>query len=147
MAYEQPGSLSPQERLAISRRALVNQLQGEVGAGEPDAGRRRRAPRASLLEGIAWAPMARSVVRHWWQRHPANTVGQLALPVLERYAREQPFKLVVAAATVGALVVLSRPWRLLPASAAVAALLKTSDVAGVVNTLMKRKPSPRKESR
>ena len=147
MAYEQPGSLSPQERLAISRRALVNQLQGEAGAGEPDAARRGRAPRASLLEGIAWAPMARSVVRHWWQRHPANTVGQLALPVLERYAREQPFKLVAAAATVGALVVLSRPWRLLPASAAVAALLKTSDVAGVVNTLMKRKPSPRKETK
>ena len=145
MAYEQQGRLSPQERLAISRRALVNQLQGEMAPGEPDGEPERRRPRASLLEGIAWVPVARSVVRHWWQRHPANTVGQLALPVLERYAREQPFKVVAVAAAVGALVVLIRPWRLLPASAAAAALLKTSDVAGVVNTLMKRKPTPRKE--
>jgi hypothetical protein len=135
---EQPG-LSPQERLAISRRALVNQLQGT-----PETGKAER-PRGSLLDGIAWAPMARGMARHWWQRHPLHAAGQLARPVLERYAREEPLKLVAVAAAAGALVVLARPWRLLTASGVAATLFKTSDVAGVVNALMQRKTSRRKD--
>ena len=134
MPNEQPG-LSPQERLAISRRALVNQLQGEPAAGTGER------PRGSLLDGIAWAPVARGVARRWWQRHPLHAAGQLARPVLARYAREQPLKLVAVAAAAGALVVLARPWRVLTASGIAATLFKTSDVAGVVTALMQRRPS------
>jgi hypothetical protein len=89
--------------------------------------------------------MARGMARHWWQRHPLHAAGQLARPVLERYAREEPLKLVAVAAAAGALVVLARPWRLLTASGVAATLFKTSDVAGVVAALMQRRPSARKK--
>ena len=90
--------------------------------------------------------MAGSVVRRWWRRHPANAAGQLALPLLERYAREEPAKLVAAAAATGALVVLVKPWRLLSITAVLAAVLKTSDVADLVTTLMKKTTNPRKDA-
>lgn len=78
---------------------------------------------------------------------PANAVGQLARPLLDRYAREQPAKLMAAAAAAGALVVLVKPWRLLSITAVLAAALKTSDVADLVTTLMHKNPSPsRKDS-
>jgi hypothetical protein len=56
--------------------------------------------------------------------------------LLERYARKQPFKLVAAASAVGALAVLVKPWRLLSVTAVLAAVLKTSDVADMVNSVM-----------
>ena len=139
MPAEQP-RMNAQERLAISRHALVSQLQGGHEAA-PEGHRR-----SSLLEGIEWMPMARAVAQHWWQRHPVHAAGQLALPVLQRYANQEPLKLVAAAAAIGAVVVLARPWRLLSTSLVLATLFKTSDVAGVVTTLMQRKTSPRKES-
>lgn len=139
MPSEQP-KMSAQQRLAISRHALISHLQGDDGS-------RPQAPdRPSLLDGLAWAPVARGVARHWWQRHPLHAAGQLARPVLEKYAREEPLKLVAVAAAVGAAVVLTRPWRLLSASAVVATAFKTSELAGVVNALMQRKTSPRKDS-
>ena len=144
MATEHP-QLSAQQRLAISRRALVNQLQGSDAqpshGQEPGQGRSA----SSFLDGIAWAPVARGVARHWWQRHPFHAAGQLARPVLDKYAREEPIKLVAVAAAVGAAVVLTRPWRLLSVSALLATAFKTSEVAGVVNALMQRKSSPRKD--
>ncbi|WP_162583606.1 hypothetical protein [Variovorax sp. PBS-H4] len=145
-------SLTPQERLAISRRALVAQLQGR-GHGaytsseqvdEPDA---PPVGRETIIDRIAWAAVGRNVVQRWWRRHPANAAGQLARPLIERYAREQPVKLIAAAAGTGALIVLVRPWRLLSITAVLAAVLKTSDVADLVTTLMHKKPDspPRKE--
>jgi hypothetical protein len=86
--------LTPQQRLTISRQALIAQLSGE-------------------------------------QPHRA---------------REEPAKLVAAAAATGALVVLVKPWRLLSITAVLAAVLKTSDVADLVTTLMKRTTNPRKDA-
>jgi hypothetical protein len=142
------GPATPQQRLAQSRRALVAQLQGRrpvvpeddvfpavaVPAGEPGS-----------YDRFGWSSLARGMVRRWWRRHPANAVGQLARPVLERYAREEPAKLVGAAAAAGALVVLVRPWRLLSITAVLAAVLKTSDVADMVTTLMQNNATPRKD--
>ena len=137
---EQQPQLSAQQRLAISRHALMSQLQGD------DAPPHQARNASSLLNGLDWAPMARGVARHWWQRHPLHAAGQLAQPVLEKYAREEPLKLVAVAAAVGAAVVLTRPWRLISASAVLATAFKTSELAGVVNALMQRKNSPRKDS-
>jgi hypothetical protein len=137
-------TLTPQQRLAISRRALVAQLQGEESAADEPAPR-RPPRRASILDRFAWGAVARNVAHRWWRRHPANAVGQLVRPLLERYAREQPVKLVAAAAAAGALVVLLKPWRLLSITAVLAAALKTSDVADIVTTLMQKNPSPRKD--
>jgi len=141
--------LTPQQRLSLSRRALIVQLQGDQD--EPSADWLDAAPdesprQVNSQQGIAWSEVAGHVVRRWWRRHPANAAGQLALPVLERYAREQPAKLMAAAAATGALVVLIRPWRLLSITAILAAVLKTSDVADLVTTLMKKTANPRKDA-
>ncbi|MBS0341117.1 MAG: hypothetical protein JSS56_11360 [Proteobacteria bacterium] len=140
MEQQQQSRLTAQQRLAISRHALMSQLRGN----ERNGAHHRAGERPSLLDGIAWAPLARGVARHWWQRHPLHAAGQVARPVLEKYAREEPLKLVAVAAAVGAAVVLTRPWRLLSASALVATTFKTSELAGVVNALMQRKASPRR---
>jgi hypothetical protein len=137
-------ALTPQQRLAVSRRALVEHLQGRDrhAARYPsaDVAGPESPPRETLIDRIAWASVARNVVQRWWRRHPANAAGQLARPLVERYGREQPAKLVAAAAGAGALIVLIRPWRLLSITAVLAAVLKTSDVADLVTTLMHKNP-------
>ncbi|MDM0076795.1 hypothetical protein QTH90_20470 [Variovorax sp. J2P1-59] len=140
-------SLSPQERLAISRRALVSQLQGDRrrAPDEPPSLDLPRPHRVAPSSRFAWGALAQNVVRRWWRRHPANAVTQVARPLLERYAREEPAKLVAAAAATGALLVLVKPWRLLSITAVLAAVLKTSDMADLVNTLMQKNATPRKD--
>jgi hypothetical protein len=153
--------LTPQERLARSRRALVRQLNGEKEEPRDSARGRRNAAREADPETYAsasadgkasprnshqWTSMARSMTERWWRRHPAHAAGQLARPLLEHYARKEPAKLMAVAAATGAAIVLIRPWRLLSFTAVLAAVLKTSDVADVVNTLMQQKnTSPRKD--
>jgi len=150
--------LTPQQRLAISRRALVRQLHGGEDArderhlaSEPDDDLEYAHHDASTGpspephargNGNVWGSVARSVVQRWWRRHPAHAAGQLARPLLEHYARKEPAKLMAAAAATGALLVLVKPWRLLSVTAVLAAVLKTSDVADVVNTLMQKTSSP-----
>jgi len=182
-----PQQLTPQQRLALSRRALVRQLNGGVDdesydrndarsrLDDPDdleyahheaqvAGRRRAHPQdrgegnpgeqgeggGRRRNGNVWLAVGRSVLERWWRRHPAHAVGQLARPMLEHYARKEPAKLMAAAAATGAVLVLVKPWRLLSATAVLAAVLKTSDVADLINTLMSKTPSsprpPRKDS-
>jgi hypothetical protein len=140
--------LTPQQRLAISRRALVQQLQGgEAETEEPSPPANQRQRHTGIFDQVPWISMARRVTQRWWRRHPANAVGQLARPLLDRYAREQPVKLMAAAAAAGGLIVLVKPWRLLSITAVLAAVLKTSDVADIVTTLMHKNPSPpRKDS-
>lgn len=140
--------LTPQQRLSLSRRALIAQLHEKDLASNPDwlDEAPDESPRQdSGRQRSPWTAVAGHVVRRWWRRHPANAAGQLALPMLERYAQEQPAKLVAAAAATGALVVLVRPWRLLSITAVLAAVLKTSDVADLVTTLMKKTANPRKD--
>jgi len=143
--------LTAQQRLAMSRRALVEQLNGGApiehfdSHAQPAMRPRYRLRAESGLNGATWIPVARKIARRWWQNHPANAVGHLALPALERYARQEPVKVIAAAAAAGALVVLVRPWRLVSITAVLAALLKTSDVAGIVTTLIQRDSSPRKD--
>ncbi|MEJ8854287.1 hypothetical protein WKW79_06890 [Variovorax robiniae] len=143
-------ALTAQQRLAVSRRALVREMNG----GAPQELPLRTSARASggteggagFLENFAWAKVGRKVVERWWRRHPANAASQLARPFLDRYAKEQPVKLVAIAATTGALIVLARPWRLLSVTAVVTALLKSSDIADMVTTLMQKdSSSPRKD--
>ncbi|SCK45464.1 hypothetical protein VAR608DRAFT_4439 [Variovorax sp. HW608] len=139
--------LTPQQRLSLSRRALIAQLQEGTSADWRDAAPDESPPRqVDGHRGHPWSEVASHVVRRWWRRHPANAAGQLARPLLERYAREQPAKLIAAAAATGALVVLIRPWRLLSITAVLAAVLKTSDVADLVTTLMKKTANPRKDA-
>ncbi len=146
-------ALTPQQRLAISRRALLRQLHSDHPeetlpppcADDADDDERRPHP-TQPGEHVHWISVARRLGERWWRRHPANAVGQLAKPLLKRYAREQPFKVLGTAAVIGGAVVLIRPWRLLSITAILATVLKTSDVADLVTTLMQNNSTPRKDT-
>ncbi|MBN8748471.1 Uncharacterised protein [Xylophilus ampelinus] len=144
-------SLDPKARLAASRAALLAELSGDTPGKRPDVqqpidGGQPPAQASGWLATVPWLPLGRRVAERWWRRHPANAMLQLARPALERRAREQPAQLMLAAAATGAVLVVVRPWRLLSATALLAMVLKTSDVADVVTTLMhKKKPTPRKD--
>lgn len=126
--------LTAQERLAVSRQALVDQLHGKRA---PVQGQHAgTTPGDRWLNRFEWPALLRNIGRRWWQRHPANAVSQVALPLLDRYTKQRPFKAIGVAAATGALIVFVRPWRLLSVTAAAAAILKTSDVADMVTTLM-----------
>ena len=169
MASVERPPLTPQQRLALSRRALVRQFHGEGDARDygyagydSDAGQPGNAdddleyahndaspashdghPRGRReFGGNVWLSVGRSVAERWWRRHPAHAAGQLARPLLERYARKEPAKLMAIAAATGAVLVLVKPWRLLSTTAVLAAVLKTSDVADLVTTLMQKTTSP-----
>lgn len=164
-SIERAATLTPQQRLALSRRALVRQFNGAAHLQDEELNPTARALDDEDLEyehqdtsaaqtsagrdfqprgagGNVWLSMGRSVAQRWWRRHPAHAVGQLARPLLEGYARKQPAKLMAIAAATGAVVVLVKPWRLLSLTAVLAAVLKTSDVADIVNTLMQKNSSP-----
>lgn len=149
---EPPGPLSPEQRLAQSRLALLEALvpppppprATRTGTSQKPPG---RGP--SLLRKLPWLDMGRSIARRWWQRHPLHAAGQLAHPLLQGYAGRHPAKLVASAAVAGSVLALIRPWRLLSGTALLALLLRTSDVADMITTLaMSRsepEPPPRKE--
>lgn len=144
MATDFSEVLTAQQRLALSRRALVRHLRGDDEDDESKftsdstIHRRQSGGVSSLLASTPYGAVVRNLVERWWSRHPANAAGKLARPMLQRFANEQPVKLIAAAAGVGALVVLVKPWRLLSITALLAAALKTSDIADMVTTLMKR---------
>ena len=155
-AADERTPLTPQQRLAISRRALVRQLNGGGEAHRearesddeleyathdiPGAPAHEASPQPG--RGSLWRSVAHGVVQRWWRRHPAHAAGQLARPLLEHYARTEPAQLMAVGAATGAVLVLARPWRLLSLTAVLAAVLKTSDVADIVNTLMQKTTSP-----
>jgi len=131
--------LTAQQRLALSRRALMQHLRGDenpYSSGESSP--RKVGVVSSLMSGTSYGGAIRNLLERWWSRHPANAVSQLARPILERYAQQQPVKLMAASAGIGALIFLVKPWRLLSVTALLAAALKTSDIADMVTTLMKR---------
>jgi len=161
-------SLTPQQRLAISRRALFNQIDSaadrdaepaehtrstattaayaEASQGSPSHTSSKKKKRG-LLDGLPWLSVAQSFGARWWRRHPANAMVQLAQPLLQRYARKQPGKLIAIAAGTGAVLMLVKPWRLLSVTALAAAVLKTSDVADMVTTLMHGQLATRDDDR
>jgi len=152
MADEQE-RLTPQERLAISRHALLEQWGALAPANDAYEAPYATHPQDMLPgasapaspRGFPWKMLVQDGARRWWRRHPANAATVLLRPALERQARDHPLQLVATAAAVGAIVVLAKPWRLLSATAIAAALFKSSDVADVVTTLMRRVPPPRKD--
>ena len=148
--------LTPQQRLAISRRALVRQLRGDgvepaTARADADASSDPRDGSANgpnlfadLLQRTSYTAVARNLTERWWSRHPVNAAVQLARPILDTCARDQPVKLMAASAAAGALLVLLKPWKLLSITAMLAAVFKTSDVADLVTTLMQSRENSKR---
>ncbi|MEO7391831.1 MAG: hypothetical protein ABIU58_06625 [Ramlibacter sp.] len=57
---------------------------------------------------------------------------ELATPVLSTYGRKYPLRYLGAAAAVGAVIAVVRPWRLISATGLLVALVKSSQLSSMV---------------
>lgn len=127
--------LSPRERLAQSRQAIVRQMNHEsaevskVGPGE-------EAARPEIDASASTWDLARQVATAWWRNHPAHLAVDLARPGLSAYAEHKPLQLLGISAGLGAVVALLRPWRLMSLTGVLVAAVKSPQLSGVVSSLL-----------
>ena len=132
---------TPQDRLAISRKAILRHMnrhhreqRDPNTLTDEDSGNDGFEGKAASSSGSF------SVLKHalwvWWQRNPASAAVELAQPMLGDYARQHPYKLLGMSAGVGAVMVLARPWRMVSLGAVIAATLKSSGLSHAVFSLL-----------
>ena len=130
---------TPQDRLAASRKAIIRHMTAD---DEAYARRSYEAGSAKALDDDTakhasgtWQAIRRAA-RAWWHHHPAQLALDLARPVLGKYAEEKPLQLLGVAAGIGAAVALVRPWRLVSVTGVALAALKSSEVSGLLLSLL-----------
>ena len=127
--------LSPRERLAHSRQAIVRQMNhesAEVTEGEPGD----EAARPEIDASASTWDLARQVVTAWWRNHPAHLAVDLARPGLSAYAEHRPLQMLSISAGLGAAVALLRPWRLVSLTGLLLAAVKSPNLSGMVSSLL-----------
>jgi len=67
----------------------------------------------------------------------------MATPALSAYAARKPVQFLGIAAAVGAVVVVTRPWRLISLTGVLVALAKSSQLSGLVMSAMSSSDLPR----
>ena len=135
---------SPQERLAASRKAIVRHMTRDeksiARSDEPyEIGDESKL--TSIASGF-WPSALTRAVRTWWRHHPVSMAVDVAKPVVGRYAKGHPFKLLGVAAAAGAAVVLIRPWRLLSVGGILLAAVKSAAVPSVLMSLFSPSDPP-----
>lgn len=131
------------DRLARSRLALIERMQHK------DRRREREQERYDELQalglpvdegdvpfGEGWFATVKHALGAWWRHHPAHMAVQLATPMLAGYAQRKPLQFIGIAAATGAVVLLARPWKLISATGLLVALLKSSQLSGLVMSAM-----------
>ena len=124
-----------------ARRAEAAAAEADID-NDPDAGGTGGASAAGSRKGSRW-PRPRwlssrwvsgmtGVASSWWQRQPAQAAFEMLTPPLQSYMRRRPFQVLGLAAGVGVLIVLTRPWRLISLTTLVVAIVKSSQLSGVV---------------
>ena len=124
--------LSARERLALSRQAIVRQMNHESAESAPTD----EAARPEIDASASTWDLGRQVVSAWWRNHPANLALDVARPVISSYAQGHPFQLLGISAGLGAAVVLLRPWRLMSLTGVLMAAVKSPQLSGVVSSLL-----------
>lgn len=123
--------LSPRERLAISRQAIVRQMGHDTATPVTQGGSDDEIDASAGT----WS-LIKETARSWWQGHPASLALDFAKPRMQHFAEEQPLKLLAISAGLGAAAVLLRPWRLISVTGLVFAALKSSELTGLASSLL-----------
>lgn len=128
--------MTPAEKLDRSRLAIIEYLERREHRGEPraDDGSADDAGDGGghLFSGDGWLGGVSSAARAWWRNHPAQLAVEMATPALRSYMLRRPFQVLALSAGVGALLVVTRPWRLISLTTLVVAIVKSSQLSGVV---------------
>lgn len=127
---------TPQERLALSRRAIVRHMnreeQSDPGDDEASSGDSSASDKKSHGN---WA-VAKRAIQTWWYHHPANVALSLARPVIGRYAGDHPVQLLALASAVGALAVLAKPWRVVSLGGLLLSTVKSANVTSILLSML-----------
>jgi hypothetical protein len=86
--------------------------------------------------GSNWFATIRRAAGTWWRHHPAHMAVEIATPILSTYGRRSPLVFLGISAAAGALVIVARPWKLISATGLVMALLKSSQLSGLLMSAM-----------
>ena len=134
------------DRLARTRLAIIEQVHRRErrpgGRDEREREHARARREAGEPEGAyeapgeGWFGHIRHALGTWWRHHPAHMGVELATPMLSAYARRKPLQFLGISAAVGAVVMVARPWRLISATGIVVALLKSSQLSGLLMSAM-----------
>ena len=128
--------LTPQARLAISRRAIVRHMHHDEHKPEnPQPSDPLLFDAQTAQSGGTWG-IVKHAVRAWWQHHPVSAALDLAEPLVSQYARDKPFKLLGIAAGAGVAIAILKPWRLISLGGVVLAAMKSSDISSALFSIL-----------
>ena len=82
--------------------------------------------------GAGWFASVKRAAGTWWRHHPAHMGLEVASPMLSAYAARRPVTYLAGAAALGAVIVLTRPWRLISITGLLVALIKSSQLSSMV---------------
>ncbi len=129
------------ERLARTRLAIIEQIQGREHGQERREARGRRERTTGDKEPREHEPEAngggrfeqlKHALKTWWHYHPAHLGLELATPALSAYAARKPMQYLGIAAAAGAVLMIARPWRLISVTGLLVGIAKSSQVSGLL---------------
>lgn len=133
--------MTPSEKLARTRLAIIEELHGGKRADRHDAHDAGHEPPQQPGKHVTGADesslrrrlgVMSGTAKSWWSHHPVQLVINLATPSLQAYMRRRPFLVLGVAAGIGATMVVTRAWRLISLGTVAVALMKTSQFSGAV---------------
>lgn len=142
--------LTPQDRLKASRQTIL-QLMNARGENSPSSyeyiepGSHSGKPATKLRPAVSKWQVVQRAIRVWWHNHPANLALEVSRPVLGKYAKEEPLKLLGISVIAGAAIALLKPWRLISVTGLGVAALKSSQASGLLLSLLTTPPETSKQ--
>ena len=133
---------TPQERLILSRKAIVRHMTRDDDTSQTYAADGSRpyntSDNASDATGTGhshgnsnWNVIKKSA-QAWWHHHPAHVAFDVAKPVVESYTRKHPLQVLGIATGLGAAAVWIKPWRLVSVGGLAALALRSTNISSAV---------------